>query len=95
MLRQTNEPKPSLRDKLITRLEQSLEGVHTPSPSGFAEQIPMSGITSNLDYSWHIFDQASLEQLTFPHWSDPSQLQPLQPPPPQVAVAAPPTQAHE
>jgi hypothetical protein len=30
MLKRINEPKPSLRDKLIARLEESLAGVRTP-----------------------------------------------------------------
>ncbi|KAK7987394.1 hypothetical protein PG989_007709 [Apiospora arundinis] len=73
MLRCTHEPKPSLRDKLVTRLEQSLETVQTPSPTALRDptvgaaglQTPLS---PSFDYSWQIFDQASLQQVTYPGW---------------------------
>lgn len=72
MLKQTNEPKPSLRDKLVTRLEQSLKGVQAPTPNTFADPMSMTAIDSNLDYTWQIFDQSSLQQMAYPNWPDPT-----------------------
>lgn len=72
MLRQTNEPKPSLRDKLITTLEQSLQGVQMPPPppSAYSQPIGLQQpAAANLDYTWQIFDRASLQSLNFP-WQD-------------------------
>ncbi|KAK8115273.1 hypothetical protein PG999_007342 [Apiospora kogelbergensis] len=37
MLRRTNEPRPSLRDKLVSRLEHSLGQVATPSPTALRD----------------------------------------------------------
>ncbi|KAK7949529.1 hypothetical protein PG988_016168 [Apiospora saccharicola] len=82
MLRQTNEPRPSLRDKLITRLEQSLETVQTPSPTALRDSTVaanaanlQSPLSPTFDYSWQIFDQASLQQVTYPAWPLAPQLQ--------------------
>lgn len=71
MLKQTSEPKPSLRGKLINRLEKSLQDVQVPSPNGFGDPMTIGTVGNELDYSWHIFDQASLEQLTYPAWPGP------------------------
>ncbi|KAK8041767.1 hypothetical protein PG993_006290 [Apiospora rasikravindrae] len=69
MLRRTHEPRPSLRDKLVTKLERSLETVQTPSPTALRDPS-MGALTSSpsFDYSWQIFDQASLQQVTYPGW---------------------------
>lgn len=69
MLRQTNEPKPSLREKLASRLEQSLQSIQTPSPTALNDPMTLTAMDQNLDYSWQIFDQASLEQVMFPQWT--------------------------
>lgn len=69
MLRQTHEPKPSLRDKLVSRLEQSLETAQTPSPSALRDPLAMPPLSPGFDYSWQIFDQASLQQVAYPAWS--------------------------
>ncbi|KAI1846127.1 hypothetical protein JX265_010504 [Neoarthrinium moseri] len=80
MLRQTNEPKPSLRDKLATRLERSLESIHIPSPSAIqASMESTSPVISYPNYPWNIFDQTSLQQVEYPMWlPDSSQMQPAQ-----------------
>lgn len=81
MLRQTHEPRPSLRDKLVTRLEQSLEAAQAPSPTalrdaGAANAATLqSPLSPTFDYSWQIFDQASLQQVTYPAWPLAPQLQ--------------------
>ncbi|CAJ2508925.1 Uu.00g139510.m01.CDS01 [Anthostomella pinea] len=78
-LKQTSEPKPSLRDKLITRLEQSLTGVQTPThPSGLDPAMNIQALSPELEFSWQIFDHSSLRQMQFPGWPDPSSLQPMQ-----------------
>ncbi|KAI0475260.1 hypothetical protein GGR56DRAFT_666352 [Xylariaceae sp. FL0804] len=97
MLKQTNEPKPSLRDKLIARLEQSLQGVQSPSSSSSAAVAvatveaagagaglnlqPQQPISPDFEYSWRIFNNASLSQMPYPAavWpADPSALPPMQ-----------------
>ncbi|KAK8048218.1 hypothetical protein PG994_009948 [Apiospora phragmitis] len=77
MLRQTNEPRPSLRAMLVARLEQSLESVQTPSPTALRDplQQPPLPLSPAFDYSWQIFDQASLQQMTYPAWPLAPQLQ--------------------
>ncbi|KAF7552942.1 hypothetical protein G7Z17_g3968 [Cylindrodendrum hubeiense] len=77
-LRQTNEPKPSLHDKLATRLEQSLQGMQTPSPTTLPDPMSLPVISPDLDYSWQIFSQASLDQVTFGIWPEATDLQPIQ-----------------
>ena len=78
MLKQTNEPKPSLREKLIVRLESSLQKVHTPSPSAMPNPIVTPTMNPSMDYaSWHIFDQASLQQVEYPLWPRTEQMQPM------------------
>ncbi|KAF6835736.1 C6 finger domain-containing protein [Colletotrichum musicola] len=64
-LKEMHEPKPSLRGILAARLEQKLQGLHTPA-SGDAEVFEQE--IRNLDNSWYIFDQASL-QAGFELWS--------------------------
>ncbi|GAB7354308.1 hypothetical protein MBLNU459_g4827t1 [Dothideomycetes sp. NU459] len=59
MLRQTSEPEPSLRHTLAARLEQSLEGMHTPVVAN-AELLDQA-IAQNIGYPWTIFDEASLQ----------------------------------
>ncbi|KAI1080002.1 hypothetical protein F5B20DRAFT_147852 [Whalleya microplaca] len=79
MLKQTSEPKPSLRDKLITRLEQSLQGVQIPSPSALDTSMSTQDtcISPDLEYSWQIFDRSILQQMTYPDWPDSTQLPPI------------------
>ncbi|KAL0943343.1 C6 finger domain-containing protein [Colletotrichum truncatum] len=64
-LREMHEPKPSLRGILASRLEQKLQGLHTPG-SGDAEIYEQQ--MGNLDNSWYIFDQTSL-QAGYELWS--------------------------
>ncbi|KAK1461950.1 hypothetical protein CCUS01_01540 [Colletotrichum cuscutae] len=64
-LKEMHEPKPSLRGILATRLEQKLQGLHTPA-SGDAEVFEQE--IRNLDNSWYIFDQSSL-QAGYELWS--------------------------
>ncbi|KAK1994779.1 hypothetical protein LX36DRAFT_660218 [Colletotrichum falcatum] len=64
-LKEMHEPKPSLRGMLASRLEQKLQGLHTPASGdaeGFEQEI------RNLDNSWYIFDQSSL-QAGYNLWS--------------------------
>lgn len=79
MLSQMNVPRSKLCDRLIGRLEESLRGVNTPDMEAMAMQsqtqstflgpddtaaVPTPG---SMDYSaWQIFDQASLQQISFP-----------------------------
>ncbi|KAG5661746.1 hypothetical protein KAF25_003985 [Fusarium avenaceum] len=65
ILKQKNEPKPSLCDKLITRLEDSLQDVSTPDFSYVQPSHP-SVMDPAFDYSWQIFDQVNLQQFNFP-----------------------------
>ncbi|OLN97757.1 hypothetical protein CCHL11_07951 [Colletotrichum chlorophyti] len=64
-LKEMHEPKPSLRGILAARLEQKLQGLHTPA-SGDAEVFEQE--IRNLDNSWYIFDQSSL-QAGYELWS--------------------------
>ncbi|KAL2882187.1 hypothetical protein SGCOL_002454 [Colletotrichum sp. CLE4] len=64
-LKEMHEPKPSLRGILATRLDQKLQGLHTPA-SGDAEVFEQE--IRNLDNSWYIFDQSSL-QAGYELWS--------------------------
>ncbi|KAH7120221.1 hypothetical protein B0J13DRAFT_512709 [Dactylonectria estremocensis] len=77
-LRETNTPKPSLHDKLATRLEQSLQGMQTPSPTTLNDAMNIPVISPDLDYSWQIFSQASLDQMTFGIWPETTDIQPIQ-----------------
>jgi hypothetical protein len=65
ILKQKNEHKPSLCDKLITRLEDSLQDVSTPDFSYVQPSHP-SVMDPAFDYSWQIFDQVNLQQFNFP-----------------------------
>ncbi|KAJ6442363.1 fungal transcriptional regulatory protein [Purpureocillium lavendulum] len=76
MLRETNEPKPSLRDKLASRLEQSLQTINTPSPTTMGH-MAQAAADVEFDCSWQIFDQAIMEQVMDPFWSRPNELQPM------------------
>ncbi|KAJ6781653.1 hypothetical protein PWT90_01403 [Aphanocladium album] len=77
LLRDTNEPKPCLREKLAARLEQQLDSLHTPSPST-AQQVPID-MSQGLDYSWQLFDHALIEQVMDPFWMRPNGNQPAMP----------------
>ncbi|KAJ3496928.1 hypothetical protein NLG97_g2298 [Lecanicillium saksenae] len=77
LLRDTNEPKPCLREKLAARLEQQLDSLHTPSPST-AQQVPLD-MSQGLDYSWQLFDHAIIEQVMDPFWMRPNGNQPAMP----------------
>ncbi len=58
MLSCTHQPEPSLRHKLASRLESSLQNMHTPRPT--PDQDAMIDIAGGLDPSWAIFDQNSI-----------------------------------
>ncbi|KXJ87213.1 hypothetical protein Micbo1qcDRAFT_124941 [Microdochium bolleyi] len=71
MLKRMTGPNPGLCDKLIARLEQSLQGVQTPQPTTLMhpdeQQQGGQGVDiindGSLDYSWQIFDHVSLQQF--------------------------------
>ncbi|KAL6924017.1 hypothetical protein ACHAPO_006555 [Fusarium lateritium] len=65
ILKQKNEPKPSLCDKLIARLEESLQEVSTPDFS-YVQPAHSSVMDPSFDYTWQIFDQVNLQQIQFP-----------------------------
>ena len=57
--------QPTICDKLISRLEGSLQGVETPNSTMVQQEqqhLPQETGPS-LDYSWQIFDQISLQQF--------------------------------
>jgi hypothetical protein len=64
-LKEINDPKPLLHQKLIARLDGNLQRVNTPDPNNMPPPILAS---LNGDDSWNIFDQASLEQINFASW---------------------------
>jgi hypothetical protein len=60
-----NDPKPLLHTKLIARLDGSLQRISTLN----LNTMPPPDLTSlDVDNSWNIFDQASLEQINFASW---------------------------
>ncbi|KAH7336457.1 hypothetical protein BKA65DRAFT_34448 [Rhexocercosporidium sp. MPI-PUGE-AT-0058] len=68
MLQYTHQPSPSLRHRLASRLESSLQNMHTPRPA--PEPEAMLDVTGNLadgsgngnvNDGWTIFDQRSME----------------------------------
>jgi len=64
MLQYTHQPSPSLRHRLASRLESSLQNMHTPRPAPEPEAMPdISDAGNNLgnDDGWAIFDQRSME----------------------------------
>lgn len=71
MLKRMNEPKSKLCDRLVKRLEQSLQGVQTPDVNMAIPQqafLPSSAGPGSeaIPYSdWQIFDQASLRDIPF------------------------------
>lgn len=95
MLKQMNDHKLPLYRRLISLLEESLQGVHTPEvvqnmqppdlqygqpPQDQQQQQQqlrapqpsfLDRTSAGIDYqSWHIFDQASLQQIGYPvDWS--------------------------
>ena len=73
LLRDTNEKKPCLREKLVARLEEHLDSLETPSPTSMNNTMGVD-ISSNLDYSWQLFDQAIMEQVMDPFWMRPNNM---------------------
>ncbi|KAJ4295640.1 hypothetical protein N0V90_007653 [Kalmusia sp. IMI 367209] len=74
-LKQMNDPKTLLHTKLIARLDGNLQKVNTPD----ANVIHHQDLTAlNVDSSWHIFDQASLEQMNFGSWPYPGPSETMQ-----------------
>lgn len=74
-----NEPKPSLCDKLICRLEGSLGGIN----GTVSDQLQPSaynglGAGYDMDQSGQIFDPASLRQMILPACSGQEQMGLLQ-----------------
>lgn len=67
MLKKMTRPSPSLSDKLIARLEGSLQGVQTPQATNLMQHPDEQQVglmnESSLDYSWQIFDQVSLQHF--------------------------------
>lgn len=63
MLKQINEPRSEFYDKLIIRLEASIQDIHTPEQNSSGPDYHNTTSTSNVDYSWQIFDQGSLQQF--------------------------------
>ncbi|CZT47571.1 uncharacterized protein RSE6_08147 [Rhynchosporium secalis] len=74
MLQYTHQPSPSLRHRLASRLESSLQNMHTPRPAPDAEamvditstssNLPNNTTAKNFDNdgnSWAIFDHRSME----------------------------------
>ncbi|PVH78178.1 hypothetical protein DL98DRAFT_255716 [Cadophora sp. DSE1049] len=60
MLQYTHQPSPSLRHRLASRLESSLQNMHTPRPAPEPEVMP--DVTESLaNDGWAIFDQRSME----------------------------------
>ncbi|CAK7199393.1 hypothetical protein SEUCBS139899_002072 [Sporothrix eucalyptigena] len=68
-VQKTHDPASSPCGRLIQRLEESLQRVHTPQQAMDTEQSSLVQQTPGMDYqSWHIFDQASLEQIGYVQW---------------------------
>ncbi|KAG5788685.1 hypothetical protein H9Q69_012241 [Fusarium xylarioides] len=65
ILKQKNEPKPSLCDKLIARLEDSLQDISPPDFTYVQPGHP-TVMDPTFDYSWQLFDQVNLQQIQFP-----------------------------
>lgn len=59
MLQLTHQPAPSLRHTLATRLESSLQNMHTPRPAPDPPLDPLNP-QDMFDSSWAIFDQNSI-----------------------------------
>ena len=69
ILKKMNRPKPSLCDKLIFRLEESLSPVHSPDSVELQRNAYNMAMSAQVDQSWQIFDQASLQEMIYPAWS--------------------------
>jgi hypothetical protein len=70
ILKKMNGPKPSLCDKLISRLEESLAPVHSPNSLELQRDAYNNiSMSAHVDQSWQIFDQSSLQQMIYPAWS--------------------------
>ena len=70
ILKKMNGPKPSLCDKLLSRLEESLVPVHSPNSFELQRDAYNNvSMSAQVDQSWQIFDQASLQQMIYPAWS--------------------------
>lgn len=68
-LRSLSGPRPSLCDTLVSRLEAALGGLQTPDATlvqhdqGYNSQTSHHENSADLDYSWQIFNQGSLQQF--------------------------------
>ncbi len=66
MLKQLKELNPSLCNKLISRLEGSLQRVHTPDAVVLHDEGQLrDSVSDNADYSWQLFDQVSLQHFDY------------------------------
>ena len=63
MLQYTHQPSPSLRHRLASRLESSLQNMHTPRPAPEPETMADVSNGNNLgdNDGWAIFDHRSME----------------------------------
>lgn len=68
MLKQISLPVSTLCAKLIHRLEESLQGVHSPELTNEISAELIDRGNSNSEYSWDIFNQCSLQQFDFSAW---------------------------
>ncbi|KAJ5679061.1 fungal transcriptional regulatory protein [Penicillium macrosclerotiorum] len=73
----TNEPRPNLRSILAMRLEEAMNGIHTPNLKAMqSQQEQNAAFTPSLDpgyeYPIHIFSQEILGEVLYPVWPDSS-----------------------
>ncbi|KAK0109638.1 hypothetical protein ONS95_002319 [Cadophora gregata] len=62
MLQYTHQPSPSLRHRLASRLESSLQNMHTPRPAPEPDAMLDDGVPNNVaNDGWAIFDQRSMD----------------------------------
>ncbi|KAH6711205.1 hypothetical protein BKA61DRAFT_695196 [Leptodontidium sp. MPI-SDFR-AT-0119] len=62
MLQYTHQPSPSLRHRLASRLESSLQNMHTPRPAPEPEaMLDVTNSLANDSDGWAIFDQRSMQ----------------------------------
>jgi hypothetical protein len=70
IMKNMNGPKPSVYEKLILRLEESLAPVNTPGPlDSEGNACNDMAMSARIDQSWQIFDEASFQQMIYPAWS--------------------------